>query len=212
LKLKVIDYTCRTRGLKTYPSGKRPVNRLRLAATFMFMLLTEVVARMTDPLLCRRTWSSGAPTRKFNLLVGRQLQEAYGQEPQIELTMPLLEGACADVKFELAWDPVVRFRDAVARGCCTAGFHRPRQRRGGLCPPAAQGGSGGSGGIRLANLLKEGAGAAQHLRGEPENRRRRGADRRPAGYRPGGDLPAGARARFPRSARRFARLKLELKP
>jgi hypothetical protein len=41
LRLKVIDYTCRTRGLKTYPSGKRPVNELRLAATFM--LLTEVL-------------------------------------------------------------------------------------------------------------------------------------------------------------------------
>ena len=26
LKLKVIDYTCRTGGLKTYPSGKRLVN------------------------------------------------------------------------------------------------------------------------------------------------------------------------------------------
>src|SRR5690606_2459431 len=30
--------------------------------------------------------------QKFNLLVGRQLQESYGQEPQVVLTMPLLEG------------------------------------------------------------------------------------------------------------------------
>jgi len=34
----------------------------------------------------------GGTDQKFNLLVGRQLQEAYGQEPQIVLTMPLLEG------------------------------------------------------------------------------------------------------------------------
>ncbi len=34
----------------------------------------------------------GGTDQKFNLLVGRQLQEAYGQEPQIVMTMPLLEG------------------------------------------------------------------------------------------------------------------------
>ena len=34
----------------------------------------------------------GGTDQKFNLLVGRQLQEHYGQEPQIVLTMPLLEG------------------------------------------------------------------------------------------------------------------------
>ena len=34
----------------------------------------------------------GGTDQKFNLLVGRQLQEAYGQDPQIALTMPILEG------------------------------------------------------------------------------------------------------------------------
>src|SRR4029434_5624401 len=34
----------------------------------------------------------GGTDQKFNLLVGRQLQEAFGQEPQIVMTMPLLEG------------------------------------------------------------------------------------------------------------------------
>ncbi len=34
----------------------------------------------------------GGTDQKFNLLVGRQLQEAYGQEPQVCLTMPILEG------------------------------------------------------------------------------------------------------------------------
>ncbi|MGH8141986.1 MAG: tyrosine--tRNA ligase [Steroidobacteraceae bacterium] len=34
----------------------------------------------------------GGTDQKFNLLVGRALQEHYGQEPQIVLTMPLLEG------------------------------------------------------------------------------------------------------------------------
>jgi len=34
----------------------------------------------------------GGNDQKFNLLMGRQLQEAYGKSPQVILTMPLLEG------------------------------------------------------------------------------------------------------------------------
>jgi len=34
----------------------------------------------------------GGTDQKFNLLVGRDLQKAYGQKPQMILTMPLLEG------------------------------------------------------------------------------------------------------------------------
>ncbi|MEO1878726.1 MAG: tyrosine--tRNA ligase [Methylococcales bacterium] len=34
----------------------------------------------------------GGTDQKFNLLVGRQLQEIYGQKPQTVITMPILEG------------------------------------------------------------------------------------------------------------------------
>jgi tyrosyl-tRNA synthetase len=34
----------------------------------------------------------GGTDQKFNLLMGRQLQEAYGQKPQVVLMTPLLEG------------------------------------------------------------------------------------------------------------------------
>jgi len=34
----------------------------------------------------------GGTDQRFNLLVGRELQREYGQEPQVVLTMPLLEG------------------------------------------------------------------------------------------------------------------------
>lgn len=34
----------------------------------------------------------GGTDQKFNLLVGRQLQEMYGQKPQVVMTMPILEG------------------------------------------------------------------------------------------------------------------------
>ena len=34
----------------------------------------------------------GGTDQKFNLLVGRELQKQYGQEPQVVITMPILEG------------------------------------------------------------------------------------------------------------------------
>jgi tyrosyl-tRNA synthetase len=34
----------------------------------------------------------GGTDQKFNLLVGRQLQEMYGQDPQVVITLPILEG------------------------------------------------------------------------------------------------------------------------
>lgn len=34
----------------------------------------------------------GGTDQKFNLLVGRQMQENYGQEPQVVITLPILEG------------------------------------------------------------------------------------------------------------------------
>ncbi len=40
----------------------------------------------------------GGTDQKFNLLVGRQLQEAYGQEPQVVLTLPLLEVSTASTR------------------------------------------------------------------------------------------------------------------
>jgi len=45
-----------------------------------------------DSVMLRADVELGGTDQKFNLLVGRQLQEASGQEPQVVLTMPLLEG------------------------------------------------------------------------------------------------------------------------
>jgi len=45
-----------------------------------------------DSVALRADVELGGTDQKFNLLVGRQLQDAYGQEPQVVLTMPLLEG------------------------------------------------------------------------------------------------------------------------
>lgn len=45
-----------------------------------------------DSVALRSDLEVGGTDQKFNLLVGRHLQQEYGQEPQCILTMPLLEG------------------------------------------------------------------------------------------------------------------------
>jgi tyrosyl-tRNA synthetase len=45
-----------------------------------------------DSVALRADLELGGTDQKFNLLVGRELQRHYGQEPQCVLTMPLLEG------------------------------------------------------------------------------------------------------------------------
>lgn len=46
----------------------------------------------------------GGTDQKFNLLVGRQLQEVYGQNPQIVITMPILEGLDGTQKMSKSLD------------------------------------------------------------------------------------------------------------
>ncbi|HTX23550.1 MAG TPA: tyrosine--tRNA ligase [Steroidobacteraceae bacterium] len=50
------------------------------------------LAQGYDSVALRADVELGGTDQKFNLLVGRQLQEAYGQESQVVMTMPLLEG------------------------------------------------------------------------------------------------------------------------
>jgi len=45
-----------------------------------------------DSVMLRSDVELGGTDQRFNLLVGRQLQQDYGQPPQIVITMPLLEG------------------------------------------------------------------------------------------------------------------------
>lgn len=50
------------------------------------------LAQGYDSVAMKADFELGGTDQKFNLLVGRQLQQQYGQEPQVVLTMPLLEG------------------------------------------------------------------------------------------------------------------------
>ena len=45
-----------------------------------------------DSVALRADVELGGTDQRFNLLVGREIQRAYGQPPQVVLTMPLLEG------------------------------------------------------------------------------------------------------------------------
>ena len=45
-----------------------------------------------DSVMLKSDVELGGTDQKFNLLVGRELQRAYGQESQVVLTMPILEG------------------------------------------------------------------------------------------------------------------------
>lgn len=45
-----------------------------------------------DSVMIRADVEIGATEQKFNLLTGRQIQELYGQKPQVILTMPVLVG------------------------------------------------------------------------------------------------------------------------
>ena len=45
-----------------------------------------------DSVMLKADVEVGGTDQKFNLLVGRDLQKEYGQEPQVVVTMPLLEG------------------------------------------------------------------------------------------------------------------------
>ena len=56
----------------------------------------------------------GGTDQKFNLLVGRHLQEHFGQEPQVVLTMPLLEGLDGAQKMSKSLGNYVAINDAPA--------------------------------------------------------------------------------------------------
>ena len=50
------------------------------------------LAQGYDSVVLKTSVELGGTDQKFNLLVGRQLQQSYGQPPQVVITTPLLEG------------------------------------------------------------------------------------------------------------------------
>ena len=54
----------------------------------------------------------GGTDQKFNLLMGRELQRQYGQEPQVTLTMPLLVGLDGELKMSKSLGNYVGINEA----------------------------------------------------------------------------------------------------
>lgn len=54
----------------------------------------------------------GGTDQKFNLLMGRELQRQYGQEPQVILTMPILEGLDGIKKMSKSLNNYIGINDA----------------------------------------------------------------------------------------------------
>ena len=54
----------------------------------------------------------GGTDQKFNLLMGRELQRQYGQEPQVILTMPILEGLDGVKKMSKSLNNYIGINDA----------------------------------------------------------------------------------------------------
>ncbi|MES9993230.1 MAG: tyrosine--tRNA ligase [Candidatus Thiodiazotropha sp.] len=65
-----------------------------------------------DSVVLKADVELGGTDQKFNLLVGRQLQEAYQQEPQVVITLPILEGLDGVQKMSKSLDNYIGITDA----------------------------------------------------------------------------------------------------
>ena len=65
-----------------------------------------------DSVVMKADVELGGTDQKFNLLMGRHLQEIYGQKPQVVLTMPILEGLDGVQKMSKSLNNYVGIADA----------------------------------------------------------------------------------------------------
>lgn len=66
--------------------------RLRQQQPISIHELLYPLAQAYDSVALKADFELGGTDQKFNLLVGRDIQREYGQEPQVLLTVPILEG------------------------------------------------------------------------------------------------------------------------
>ena len=65
-----------------------------------------------DSIALKADLELGGTDQKFNLLVGRELQRSYGQEPQVVITVPILEGLDGKNKMSKSLDNYVGIDEA----------------------------------------------------------------------------------------------------
>lgn len=69
------------------------------------------LAQAMDSVAINSDVELGGTDQKFNLLVGRDIQREYGQEPQVILTMPLLVGTDGIEKMSKSYDNYIGISD-----------------------------------------------------------------------------------------------------
>lgn len=69
------------------------------------------LAQAMDSVAIKADLELGGTDQKFNLLVGREIQREYGVEPQVILTMPLLEGTDGVEKMSKSLNNYIAFND-----------------------------------------------------------------------------------------------------
>jgi len=77
--------------------------RFREGSPISLMEFLYPLAQAYDSVAVEADVELGGSDQRFNLLVGRDIQEAYGQEPQVILTMPLLIGTDGVRKMSKSW-------------------------------------------------------------------------------------------------------------
>ncbi|PNS01710.1 tyrosyl-tRNA synthetase [Petrotoga miotherma DSM 10691] len=70
------------------------------------------LAQAYDSIVIEADVELGGTDQLFNLLVGRKLQEEFGQSPQVVLTMPLIEGTDGYLKMSKSYDNYIAFNDS----------------------------------------------------------------------------------------------------
>ncbi len=106
--IKLASHHTVARMLERDDFSKRYENRQPIAIhEFLYPLIQGY-----DSWALRADVELGGTDQKFNLLMGRQLQKAFGQPPQVVMTMPILEGLDGFQKMSKSLNNYVAFTDA----------------------------------------------------------------------------------------------------
>jgi tyrosyl-tRNA synthetase len=87
-------------------------NRYRSGQPIGLHELLYPLAQGYDSVVLKTDVEMGGTDQKFNLLVGRHLQQHYGQQPQVIITLPLLEGLDGVQKMSKSLDNYVGITEA----------------------------------------------------------------------------------------------------
>ena len=85
--------------------------RLKAGEPLSVSELLYPIAQAYDSVMINADVELGGTDQLFNLLVGRKLQQDFGQKPQIVMTMPLIEGTDGHLKMSKSYDNYIAFND-----------------------------------------------------------------------------------------------------